>query len=267
MKSIGGSVFVRNAIKYDYCIKESIVSLLGLCEQIVVLDCQSDDGTTEMLSDLASDYSEIDYKVGVQWECAPNYARLAMLANQAISHLKTEWHFMIQADEVLHEQSHAHVRNAIETAPDHVDTFLVKRLHVWGGMDTQLRHDLPTQRKPAGDAIIRLGRLGRPCPAHGDGEGLIAGFCDGSKVNDIVLFHYGFVRQNEVQKVIDMQTWFHGPGSQPDERVVEMQKKDGIFRPEVFFNPNELCPLYLPHPSCAVNWVDTRRHLFTAANN
>src|SRR5208282_5743966 len=112
MPSLGGSIFVRNAIKYDYCVEASILSILPVCDPVVVLDCQSDDGTTELLRDLASKHPQIQLTENVLWECAPNYQRLSMLANQAIAKLNTDWHFMIQADEVLHENSIPYIRQA-----------------------------------------------------------------------------------------------------------------------------------------------------------
>jgi hypothetical protein len=256
--TVGASVFVRNAIKYDYCILESIQSVLDL-DQVGVMDCQSDDGTTALLELFCSQYPKIKFVKDAVWECASNYARLAILANQAKSYLSTDWHFMIQADEVLHELSIPQIRLAVAGAHSE-HTFLIRRIHVWGDMDHQLRHDLPTSRKPAGDAIIRLGRLGQQ--AHGDAEGLEAGTCNPHWIHNIVLFHYGFVRKNEVQKAYDMQTWFHGPGATVDPKIVEMKNRDGVFRPEVYFDHSELCRLTMNHPNCATQWVNERRLLF-----
>jgi glycosyltransferase involved in cell wall biosynthesis len=258
MPSLGGSVFVRNAIKYDYCILESIQSIVPLCEELVVLDCQSDDGTTQLLRDFCAN-TPIRLIENVTWECADNYERLKILANRAISELSTDWHFMIQADEVLHESSIEPIRKAITEARQE-NTFMVRRINLWGDMDHHIRYDLPTPRKPVSDQVIRIGRRGTL--STGDAESLQCTLCNTNYVNQITLFHYGFVRKNECDKVIDMQSWFHGKGAQPDERVVAMKRKDGVFRPEVFFNKDELAPLMMSHPSVAKIWVEERRSLW-----
>jgi glycosyltransferase involved in cell wall biosynthesis len=254
IRNIGGSVFIRNAIKYDYCILESIKSILPL-DQVVVLDCQSDDGTTEMLEEFCKHHSNIKFVKNAVWECAPNFERLAILANIAISHLDgMDWHFMIQADEVLHESSIRVIRNVVGS----YETIMCRRIHVWKDFDHQIRHDIPNQRKPASDQVIRLGKMSQL--ATGDAENLEAGFCNNNWTDKIVLFHYGFVRKNEVLKVSDMQKWFNGPNIGVDPRIIAMQG-DGIFRPEVFFDDSELCKIDMPHPIVARDWVNERRKI------
>ena len=65
MKSLGGSLFVRNAIKYDYCIEEAVLSLVPICDEITIGDAGSDDGTLDVLRKLESDHNNI--KV-IEWE-------------------------------------------------------------------------------------------------------------------------------------------------------------------------------------------------------
>lgn len=259
MKTIGGSLFIRNAIKYDYCVEASILSLLDLCDDIVVLDCQSEDGTLEILRRLASMYPKIRLFENVEWNCAENYERLKILANQAISHLQTDWHFVIQADEVLHEKSVPVIKAIVEAAGDQSMAFLMRRPHLFGNMDHYIRHDLPITRKPASDYVIRLGR--RDHLAVGDAESIWAPAVNNQFMNEIVLFHYGYVRKNSVclSKAIDMQSWFNGQGSQVDSRLIEMQQKDNVFRPEGFFAWEDLARLDLDHPLVAKAWVDERR--------
>lgn len=81
MPTLGGSIFVRNAIKYDYCIKESIACLAALCDEVFILDCQSDDGTTEMLAEyILANFKNVRYQTNGNWNCSDTYHKLAMLA-------------------------------------------------------------------------------------------------------------------------------------------------------------------------------------------
>jgi glycosyltransferase involved in cell wall biosynthesis len=258
--TLGGSLFIRNGIKYDYCYKEALASLVDVCDEIVVLDCQSDDGTTEELREFVKQNPKIRLVEGGIWECAENWARLALLANQAINQLNTDWHFMIQGDEVLHEKSHAWIRVAIETASPETRAFHCRRIHLFGNPDHYLRHDLEMNRKPSSDVVIRLARRG--IMASGDAESLDPqNNCSHSQIENIVLLHYGFVRKNSINitKAIDMQNWFHGKNSTPDVRLLELQKDGNVWHPEKWFNWQELASLYISHPKFSERWVEERR--------
>jgi hypothetical protein len=50
-----GFTFIRNAIKYDYPIKEAILSVLPLCDNFVVAVGNSDDNTKELIANLPTD--------------------------------------------------------------------------------------------------------------------------------------------------------------------------------------------------------------------
>ena len=46
---VSGFTFVRNAVKYDYPVVESIASILPLCDEVVVAVGQSEDGTRALI--------------------------------------------------------------------------------------------------------------------------------------------------------------------------------------------------------------------------
>lgn len=257
--SIGGSLFIRNAIQHDYCVEESILSLMPLCDDIVVLDCRSNDGTTERLEKMANRYSKMRLFKNITWECATDYSRLRILANMAISFLKTDWHFMIQADEVLHESSIPVIKEITERFKHDSLTFLMRRPHIFGNMDHQISYAIPNERKPASDSVFRLGRLHHL--AVGDAESLFATRYSTEYLEQMTLFHYGYARKNvcNLTKPIEMQAWFHGPGHSPDQRLLDMKANDGVFRPEAFFRWDELSRLKMSHPAVAQKWVDDRR--------
>ena len=53
MHELGGTMILHNPFKYDYCVKEALYSLLQVCDQVVVVDAESDDGTAEEAVDIA----------------------------------------------------------------------------------------------------------------------------------------------------------------------------------------------------------------------
>jgi hypothetical protein len=251
MTTLGGSVFIRNAIKLDYCIEESIRCLLDIVDDMVVLDCQSDDGTTDLLRELASRFPKIRLFENGNWGCASDYNKLRLLANDAIRLLNTDWHFMIQGDEVLHENSLPVIRHAIETPL--ADAYLVRRLNLFGNHNHHVKFDSP--KRPCGDAICRLARKG--IESIGDAETLGASSYGNTYLEQIVLFHYGFVRGGPaaLDKHIEVQTWFAGA---PDSRLVELKNTTNKYDPEKFISWDHLTPIPMPHPKIMEKWVADR---------
>jgi len=56
---ISGFSFIRNAIKFDYPIRESILSILPLVDEYVIAVGNSDDDTRKLVSDIKSDKIKI----------------------------------------------------------------------------------------------------------------------------------------------------------------------------------------------------------------
>ena len=91
---LGGSIFTHNVVRHDYCIKEALHSLLAVCDEVVVIDAESDDGTIDLLKEIESLSPKLKVHTGFRWECQraghPGYDRLAVLANQAKDLLSPE---------------------------------------------------------------------------------------------------------------------------------------------------------------------------------
>lgn len=256
MQTIGGSLFIRNAIEHDYCIEAAIESLVELCDEIVIVDACSDDGTVPLLKAIASWHPKIKLVLDQPWECAPDFHRLSILANVAISHLTTDWHIMLQADEVLHEMSIPIIRDALERHKNEHDlVFIVRRPHVFRHMDYYIRHDLEEERKPSGDFIPRIGR--RHHLAYGDAQGIAGGNVTWEYKHQIALYHYSFVRHHKpnIARAIAMMKWF-GVGT--DARLLDMTG-DYVYHPERFYQWCDLKRLEHAHPEVVRAWVDERR--------
>lgn len=103
---VTGFTIVRNAVKYDYPVIESISSVLPLCDEFLILAGNSDDNTTELIrNSLPSNKIRI---VNSIWDesIRKGGKLLAQETNKAILEIpeKSNWAFYIQADEVLHEK-------------------------------------------------------------------------------------------------------------------------------------------------------------------
>lgn len=245
--TLGGSLFVRNAIRYGYCVIEALESIYALCDEISILECGSDDGTQALLREwIASKgpHKRIHAEFDHAWEVAPDYSRLAILANIAKSKLTTDWHFMIQADEVLHESSFGAIRLLIERP---ATGYYCRRLNLFRTPDTYVRLD--SNKKPCGDVVCRLARTSYPALLDAESLAVDVGL-DRNHIDKIVIFHYGFVRKGSalIAKGLDMQSWFFGKGSKPDERIVKMRQQGDVFHPEVYFGESDVSPIPIPHP-------------------
>lgn len=258
MRTLGGSLFVRDAVRLDYCVEAAIESLVPICSDIVVLDCHSTDGTLELLLAIAARHSNVRVFGNVPWEQSENYLRLALLANAARELVRADYHFMIQGDEVLHESSYDPIRRAQEHNFWGHETFRVRRLNLYGDLDHYVRID--STRKPCSDVPTRIGLQAVPAIADAESIAENRGF-DDRLVRSVTLFHYGYVRRGDalIDKAMDMQSWFFGPGSTVDERVVKMHREGTGFLPYEIIPPSELAPIPMSHPAAAHRWVEERR--------
>jgi hypothetical protein len=245
---LGGSIFVRNAIKFDYCIIESLTSLLGVCDHVVVLECSSDDNTAKLLRKYKS--SKLTLITDVYWPIAPDASRLAMLANMAKGCVDCDTHVMLQADEVIHEKSY----DAIRRLAGVKHSVSVRRVNFYGDPSRHVRYDIDLHLKPCDDHPTRIGP--HALDALGDGESIL-------KVDDvfdesIVFCHYGFVRDGLklVDRTVASLEWFHNP-PQMDNRFVQMQA-DRKYRYKEIMADDLLTEYQGTHPKLIQPWLQER---------
>ncbi|MGQ9604249.1 MAG: glycosyltransferase family 2 protein [bacterium] len=112
---ISGATFVRNAIKFDYPIVESIRSILPICDEFIVNVGESEDETLQLVSSIADQKIRI---IKSKWDdnLRTGGKILAVQTDIALSHCKGDWIFYIQADEVVHEKYLDRIRKVTEIA-------------------------------------------------------------------------------------------------------------------------------------------------------
>ena len=110
-----GFTIVRNAIRFDYPVAESIRSLLPVVDEMLVLVGNSDDETLALIESIGSPKIRILHSV---WDDGLREGGrvLAVETNKALKSIAPEfdWCFYLQADELLHEKWHALLRKAME---------------------------------------------------------------------------------------------------------------------------------------------------------
>jgi len=99
---VSGFTFVRNVVKYDYPVVESIRSILPVVDEFIVNAGRCDDGTLELIRSIGDPKIRIVESV---WDETLRKEGLiyAQQTNIALAHCTGDWAFYIQADEVVHE--------------------------------------------------------------------------------------------------------------------------------------------------------------------
>ena len=110
---ISGFTIVRNGVKYAYPFKEAILSIVPLCDELIVNVGTSEDGTLDVVKSIKDGRIRILHK---EWDDSLRVGGklLSGETNLALKECSGDWCFYIQADEVLHEKYTPIVREAME---------------------------------------------------------------------------------------------------------------------------------------------------------
>ena len=195
---ISGVTFVRNAIKFDYPIVESINSILPLVDEYVVAVGKSDDETLELIRNINSPKIKI---IETVWD---DHLReggkvLAIETNKALDAVnpQADWCFYLQGDEVVHEKFHDAILEACSTYLNdtQVEGLLFNYLHFYGNYNfvgdsrRWYRHE------------IRIVRNNKAIRSYKDAQGFRI---DDRKLSvkpvDAYIYHYGWVKDPRHQQ-------------------------------------------------------------------
>jgi hypothetical protein len=132
---IAGFSFIRNAIKYDYPIVESIQSILPLVDTYFIAVGNSDDDTRKLIASIPSNKITI---IDTIWDETIREGGfvLASETNKVFSIIPQEydWAFYLQGDEIIHEDDYDNIRSGMHKYlfNKNVDGLLFKYLHFFG---------------------------------------------------------------------------------------------------------------------------------------
>lgn len=248
MNKLTGVTFAYNAISQDYCLAESVASLKEFCDEVIVLDAGSTDGTSELIKTFQDKQTRIMLCDNEEWKSQQGKYKLSHFTNKAIDQVNTEWVYYQQADEITHEKSYEWIREAIES-PIEVG-YLVSRINLWATPYTRL--NVPLDRMPCSPQVIRLTRS--ICRAYDDAENLGC-FASLNYVNQIRMYHMGFVRdkRKHVDKIRHMQAEVFQVGV--DHKLEGMEVFDG----EKWFDyEKDLMPISESLPRIIQPWARDR---------
>jgi hypothetical protein len=188
-----GFTFIRNAVKFDYPVREAILSILPLCDEFIVALGNSDDNTEELIRSIPSDKIKV---IRTVWddsfrEGGRTFALETDKAFQAIS-ADADWCFYIQGDEMLHEKYYETVKTSmVKYLHDKtIDGLLFNYIHFYGSYD-YIGDSYRWYRRE-----IRIVRNDRKIFSYRDAQGFRKQPNDKLRVKliDASIYHYGWVR-------------------------------------------------------------------------
>lgn len=264
LTGLSGYLIVKDAIKGDYPVVEAARSLLPICNEVLIADCESDDGTLEMLTHFAA--TEVKVRViSIPWPLLPSYEQWKAdvprpandhhfwpaLINRVRPLLRYQFQIHLDADEVLFPCAFPEIIKCM----DEGGCRWMKRLNFW--RDAQ---SLVPPGWVCGDYVARLGPTALWMPSdeqHPEGEPEMR--VKATKHESIVCGHYGFLRKDAAfyAKSKRMQPALAGTY---DSRLEEAERTGAPWWTVSTF-PGGLVPYTGTHPDVILPWLKERGRL------
>ena len=220
---VSGFTFIRNAIKLDYPVKEAILSILPLVDEMVVAVGKGDDNTRGLIQSLGPKIKIVD----TVWDDSLREGGyvLAEETNKAFDAVSEDasWCVYIQGDECIHEKYHNNILSQMQSFENDstVDGLLFDYSHFYGSYDF-LGDSRTWYRKE-----IRVIRNDKSIRSFRDAQGFRK---DNRKLNvknaNASIYHYGWVRHPKYQmaKLVEANKLWHS-----DEYIAEKFNADEDF--------------------------------------
>ena len=203
---LSGFSFARNAMKLGYPLREALLSILPIVDELVVVVAPGDpdDDTRGLVESIGDERVRI---IDTVWDDRRRQRIYADLTNVALDACGGDWCLYVQADEVLHEDDLETVRGRCEEllADARVHGLLFDYLHFFGDY-----HHLQTghgwYRRE-----IRIVRNGVGVRSVRDAQSFR--FADESRITvapaQTRIFHYGWVRDPRTMQAKVQEFWRH----------------------------------------------------------
>ena len=249
--TLAGIVCVRNGLDLDYSWREAVDSLRGVCDEVVICDCDSTDGTREAMDILADEHSNITL-VNYPWTNPINNTLwYPEWINYARQHAKSQHILHLDADEMIHEVDYPLIREAANAGR----VLYLKRFNFW----KDSRHLIP-DGVCCGTKVLRMAPANMPIPSDYPYEPAAVTQSLAQESN-IRVFHYGFIRKRDAffRKA---RTVHHIWSGSFDPRLEAAEKFEGQWStmPGVTGWEDRLIHYNGSHPKAAHKWLKDRSY-------
>ena len=134
--TISGYTTTLNCIKQGYPFLESIRSMLGFCDQVVIVDGGSSDGTWEELVKLSKEDERITIHTQHRdWESERFAVFDGLQKALARSICTMDYCWQQDSDEIVHESDYNKVRDLIKNLPTNIELLCLPVVEYWGGTE------------------------------------------------------------------------------------------------------------------------------------
>ncbi len=140
--TVSGYTTTKDCIEQNYPWKECIKSLLGFCDEVVVVDGGSKDGTWEHLEEWAKNEEKLVVHQEVRDWTHERFAVFDGLQKALARSLCTsEFCWQQDCDEVVHEDDYEKIREICKKFPNNADLIALPVIEFWGGRE-KVRADI-----------------------------------------------------------------------------------------------------------------------------
>ncbi len=241
---VSGFTFIRNAIELGYPVRESILSILPICDEFIVNVGDSEDDTLELVSSIGDPKIKIIQSTWNEKMVTKGfvYAQQKMIAHYNCT---GDWAFYLEGDEVVHEDDLPLIMDAMSRYErDHeVEALVFDYIHFYCNQHTVLEGPGWLRRAPR---IIRNTiRVYSP-----DGlyflvlrKGNRKGQYPKTALTGARIFHYGWMRPEDKYKVkLSKVSKYWNKGTQEDFRYGRI-------------DPSVVKPYKGSHPAVMKGWL------------
>ena len=189
---VSGFTIIRNGIKYFYPFREAILSILPLCDELIVNIGDSEDNTYNAVKSIDSNKIRIIQR---KWDMTLREGGmlLSVETNAALNKCSGDWGVYIQADEILHEKYIDTVKQGMQhyLNQESVEGLRFRYKHFYGSYDYYQDNYRNWYIKET-----RIIKLNRGIVSWGDAMNFK--HTDGSPIKsadiDAEIYHYGWVK-------------------------------------------------------------------------
>ncbi len=226
---VSGFTIVKNAIKYNYPVKEAILSILPICDEFVVNVSDSEDNTLDLIKSINSSKLKIIQR---EWEMSKGEKVLADETNFTLSQCSGDWAFYIQSDEVIHEKDLPILKKLMKKyLNSNIDAFKFKWFHFYMSY-YRYRVDAGWFQKQN-----RIIRNNNTIEAYSGAWGFKKK--DGSNINTVrtpcYIYHYGWVNEPKALELKIENAQRMGYATSDDEKEERISNLTDLDRFPVYF--------------------------------
>ena len=191
---VSGFTIARNAVKFGYPIRESLVSLLPLVDELIVGVGDGEDDTWDVVAGIGDSRIKPFHSA---WDMSKREGGtlLSEQTNIALERCTGDWAMYLQSDEILHEDDIPTIRRQMERHLDQrTEALSFLYVHFYGSYRTVQDNWCAWYRRE-----VRAVKTGRGIVSVGDAAGFKLE--DGGSLRRLIradsgarVYHYGWVR-------------------------------------------------------------------------